>query len=59
MQGSGCWRSKNQFFIRISSSFGTPLLENSTSRVFLDVFGLYSKALFGDQSSTSACVLIF
>ena len=27
------------------------------SRMFLDVFGLYSKALFGDESSTSACIL--
>ena len=27
------------------------------SGMFSDVFGLYSKALFGDESSTSACIL--
>ena len=49
---------KDQFFIRISLSFGTPALEVVTNgRMFLNVFGLYFKALFRDEKSTSACIL--
>ena len=49
---------KDQFFIRISLSFGTPgLYVVKNDRMFLDVFGLYFKALFRDEKSTSACIL--
>ena len=47
---------KDQFFIRISLSFGTPGLQVVTNgRMFLDVFGL--KALFCDEKSTSVCMV--
>ena len=30
----------------------------TNGKVFLDVFGLYFKALFRDENSTSACILL-
>ena len=49
---------KDQFFIRISLSFGAPGLSVVTNgRMFLDGFGLYFKALSHDEKSTSACIL--
>ena len=49
---------KNQFFIRVSLSLGTPGLQVVTNgRIFLDVFGLYFKALFRDENLTLACIL--
>ena len=49
---------KNQFFIRVSLSLGTPGLHVVTNgRIFLDVFGLYFKALFRDENLTLACIL--
>jgi len=44
----------DQFVIRISLSFGTPGLKVVTNGgMFLDVFGLYFRALFRDEDSTS------
>ena len=52
---------KNQSFVRMSLSFDTPglyVLIMTHGRMFLDVFGLYFKALFRDENLISACILL-
>ena len=59
MEGFGLLVIRDQLFMRISLSFGTPGLKVLTEgRMSLDVIGLFFKALFRDENSTSACILL-
>ena len=59
MEGFGLLVIRDQLFMRISLSFGTPGLKVLTNgRMSLDVIGLFFKALFRDENSTSACILL-